>query len=132
MRQTIGMFVRASAASLQDELAELQRLRDRIAELEALLGARDADLFPIALPAQQRAILGLILRRASVTVSQIAAVIYGGRVDCDWRLRKTLKDFGITIETSRVDGGAGAYAMSADNKAKVRVLIAGNVGSARS
>ena len=112
----------------------MERLRDRVAQLEQVLGIdrslggkmRDAfGLEPAFVP-----ILGMIYKREFVTRGGLYTVVYGGRPECEWpderildvqicKLRKVLKKFGITIKTK---WGEGWY-MTRANKANVRAAL---------
>lgn len=112
---------------------ELQALRDRVQELEELLGVskeqRDM-MFSLKLSPQQTAFLGLIYRGDLVRRDAAYAVIYGARPECDRpddkildvqlsRIRARLRPKGITIETQ---WGVGWF-MTPKNKAILRGII---------
>ncbi|UGY23770.1 helix-turn-helix domain-containing protein [Bradyrhizobium septentrionale] len=116
-------------------MTELEALRDRVAQLEAILGVDEPFLVQLRLAfgltgATQPKILGMLLNRSFVTHDALYAMLYGHRPDCDLpcdktvdvhlsKLRKTLKGHGITFRTV-VDGG---YAMDTANKIKVRAKL---------
>lgn len=135
----------AAARSAADQLEELRRLRadlaaarDRIAELEDILGLH---LMPlpavVTLPPIKRQILGLLLRAGgALPVSIIQASIYGARPFADWpsrpqkcihvhihRLRTALAPFDVSIRTAPTHNGALGYIMPAASKARVRTLL---------
>lgn len=111
--------------------AEIERLRDRVEELERVLGADRAlssrlrDVF--GLEPGLAPILGMLMKRAFVSHSSLYTVLYAGRPDCDWpdekvmdvqicKLRRKLKKIGAVIETKWGEG----WLMTAANKAMVR------------
>lgn len=117
----------------------IERLRDRIEELETVLGIGrdDVEVYRRAfgLTRDQAKILGLIAKRnVTVTRAAIHTVLYGTRPDCDQpedlkiidvhvcKLRKPLRDAGVEIKS---DWGTGYYMMQAD-KAKMRAFLAAN------
>lgn len=115
---------------------ELQLLRDRVQELEELLGLsmEQRDLMsPLKLSPQQTALLGLIYRGNLIRRTAAYTSIFGARLECEQpddkildvqlsRLRAALKPRGITIETHR---GVG-WSMSSDNKERLRTAIGGS------
>lgn len=118
-------------------MSELQRLQDRIAELENVLGLTAR--FPGILPGgifRTRAcdqLLGLLMARTFVSHQSAYEALYGDRSECDqpttniiavtvcW-LRKGLKPYDIFIENKWSEG----FFISESNKAKLRALIEGN------
>lgn len=119
---------------------EVQRLRDRVAELEAALG--QTECFPVALLPRAvigrnsrvlcSKVLGLLLARKVVPACAAYAVIYGARPECDQpqsenvirvavsALRKALAPYGVTITHEH---GAG-YTMPDRAKRIVRAVMA--------
>ena len=113
---------------------ELQRLRDRIEQLEMILGVDEPLAVQLRLAfnltgSHQPRILGMLLNRTMVTHDGLWSMLYGNRPDADLptsdktihvhvhKLRKHLRDaFGIEFRTV-VDAG---YAMDVENKRKVR------------
>jgi two-component system cell cycle response regulator CtrA len=110
---------------------ELQRLHDRIEELETLLGVdrsttgRIRDAFGIEPRHVQ--IVGMLLARDFVQRDGLYTVLYGGLPEKDWpddkildaqicKLRPRLEPFGIEIKTKWGEG----WFMSKADKAKVR------------
>lgn len=118
-------------------MSELDRLRDRVEDLEHLLGITEH--FPRVLcPAIKGKfrrgfldpILGLLLARAYVPKEAMYEVLYGMRAEAEQPrtnvisvniciLRKVLKSHGIAITNI---WGKGYY-LTADDKAKLRALI---------
>lgn len=113
----------------------MQRLRDRVEELERFLGVdrtltnRLRSAFGIG-PDPAR-ILGMILQRNIVTHEAMYIVVYGARPDCDQpatkildvqvcKTRKALSGHGIKIKTHWGEG----WSMSLADKAKVRARLA--------
>jgi hypothetical protein len=114
-------------------ISEIQRLRDRIEELEGLLGIGCEDLDRLAvlgLPAICSTILGLLLKRAVVSREAAYVVVYGNRPETEqpqikgldvyvWRIRQRLRLHNVELKTQfRV----GWYLTSGD-KAKIKALI---------
>lgn len=121
-----------------DPLSEEQRLRDRVEELEGILGVGKSDVMAyrrvLRITPDQAKILGMLAKRTeTVTKTSIFTVLYGARPDCDQpgdvriidvevcKLRKSLRLKGICLRT---DWGAG-YSMSQADKAKLRSLMEG-------
>lgn len=111
-------------------MTELQRLRDRVEELEAAFGIRET--FPPALRIRKSwaQLLGMLLARDLVAREVAWTVMYGHRSeDCQPEikivdvyvssLRQALKPFNIVISRQ---WGVGHY-LTADNKKKLRALI---------
>lgn len=108
--------------------AENSALRDRIAELEELLGLTAAMPAMIALTKHEAMLLGIVLKREFVSKTAAMMALYG-RLDetPDTKivdvflshLRKKLNAHGIKIETK---WGEGIF-MDAANKALVRALM---------
>lgn len=115
---------------------EIERLRDRVEELEALLGVGWDDIASyrnaLRLTVDQAKILGLLAKRnVTVTRDAIYTVLYGARPDCDQpdmkiidvhvcKLRKPLRRVGVEIQS---DWGMGYYLLAAD-KRKLRDQVA--------
>lgn len=81
-------------------MSELQRLRDRVAELEALLGASEEDtvrLRALGLTKTSSLVLGIILKRPVASREAIYVAIYGARPDCDQPLIDTLDVYATRI-----------------------------------
>lgn len=119
--------------------AEVEHMRDRIAELEAVLGIKPAQ--PIAALLRPRfkgsyylaalePLLGMLLARELVSREAAYVGIYGARPEADQpdpgiipvllvRLRFGLKPYGITIQNVH---GRGWFLSLAD-KAKLRALL---------
>jgi hypothetical protein len=113
---------------------ELQLLRDRIDELEQILGV-DLSLTSrlrgaLGITRDQARMLGLLLNRNMVTHDAMFTVLYGDRPDCDQpqpkvmdvqlcKLRKVTSLHGIDIKTLVGEG----WQMPMAEKAKVRALL---------
>lgn len=112
---------------------ELQRLRDRVEELEELLGVHGEDkidpLVSLALTPMERRVLGVIYRWELVRRPKLYTLLYGARPECDqpaiklldvWvsKVRRYLTPFGIMIDHQ---DGAGWF-MTEENKAKLAAL----------
>jgi DNA-binding response OmpR family regulator len=114
-------------------MSELQRLCDRVEELEGLLGltmiGRDT-ILPIAITRAARPLLGLLLRRGQVTHSVAFTALYGDRPEAEQpelelvkiyilRLRRELGPHGIKIKT---EWGVG-YSMTSEDRKRTCVLL---------
>jgi DNA-binding response OmpR family regulator len=113
--------------------AELAFLRDRVAELEAILGIRDSALDPLYLlnlTRTQVAIVGLLYRSKVVSKDTLYTALYGGRSECDWPVAKTLdvqlnhtrqrlKPHGIEIRNKI---GVGWF-FDAESKQRIRRIV---------
>lgn len=117
-------------------MTELERLRDRVEELEGVLGVRREDIAvyraALGITREEAKILGLVAKRnVTVTRGSIYTVLYGTRPDCDQpevkiidvlvcRMRKPLRAIGSDI---RSEWGTGYYMTQAD-KAALRAFLA--------
>ena len=111
---------------------ELQALRDRVEELEAILGlAGVAGIEHLPLTRSQAAILGMLCRRDFCSRDSLFVALYGARTEvlqpevrvidvyiC--RIRRLLGERGIVIQNR---WGVGWW-LKAEDKAKVRLWIA--------
>jgi hypothetical protein len=113
---------------------EVQRLRDRIDELEQILGV-DRSLAnrlrgALCISRDQARMLGMLLSRNVVTHEAMYTVMYGARPECDQptmkimdvqlcKLRGRLKPHGITFRTLWGEG----WQMPMEEKAKVRAKL---------
>jgi hypothetical protein len=116
---------------------EADALRNRVEELQALLGVGNDDVSRLltvldATP-QQCEMVGFMLRRAVATRTALHTVLFGARPDCDQpeiklidvqmvRVRIALKKVGIDVRT---EWGSGGWAIPAADKAKLRRLMRG-------
>ena len=117
-------------------MSEIERLRDRIEELEQVLGVGSDDVAryrnALGITIEQAKILGLLMRRAgTVTRASIFTVLFGARPDCDQptddkvidvhvcKLRKPLRRLGVEI---RPDWGFG-YFITRNEKAALRAYL---------
>jgi two-component system cell cycle response regulator CtrA len=124
-------------------MSELQRLRDRIAELEELAGIGDDDVALIktatGLPMSACRILGAIRKRRGISSrDMIYGLVYGDRPECDQpemkildvhvvrvvRIRRALKPHGITIETV---WGVG-WSMTDEHRAALAAMMESYLG----
>ena len=120
-------------------MTETEQLRNRIQELEALLGVGNDDvsrlLTVLDATRQQAEIIGFILRRAVATREAIYTVLFGCRPDCDQpdiklievqivKIKAALGKIGIKIVT---EWGTGGWSIKAADKAKLRALMNGEV-----
>ena len=115
-------------------MSELQRLRDRIEQLESLLGldrniaGRLRDAFMIT--RAQAETLCFMLRRNFVSHEALYITLYGARPDCDQpdprimdvqvhHLRTALRKHGIALKTRWGEG----WTISPADKIKVRAVL---------
>lgn len=116
---------------------ELEQLRDRVAELERIIGLNEAiPLGKLLRPSGQwigacEPMAGILLSREFVGRETAFIALYGGRPEQDQpdikiidiiicRLRQALQPYQITVNTA---WGRGYY-MTAVNKAALRQLVA--------
>jgi len=110
----------------------LNHAMERIAQLEAILGFRDVSILGFT-PGQSR-MLGLLLRKGTVTKDMLFDALYGDRPDADvpdlktidvlvCQLRRKLKPHGIAFKTWY---GVG-YFMDEASKQKLRGLAEARV-----
>jgi DNA-binding response OmpR family regulator len=107
---------------------ETARLRDRVEELERLLGMRPVLPRMWGLTGREADVLGILLRRQVMTHTQLFEAIWGGDSDCDLKivevvvckLRAKLRPHGIAIRTEH---GVG-YFVPPESKATARAQIA--------
>jgi hypothetical protein len=115
-------------------MTELQRLRDRVEQLEEVLGINPTMAcrlhMAFSLETQLAEILGMLLSREFVTRGGLYAVLYGDLPESQWpqektldarlfHLRKALQPHGISIITR---WGHGWY-MRQEDKTKVRAAL---------
>lgn len=112
---------------------ELQRLRDRVAELEELLGITTIknEFWRLPLSPQQRAIISVIYTVKIASRDNLVRAIFGMRLDCDipendrqidvqlHRVRATLRKKGIELHNTF---GYGWW-MKDEDKAKLTTWI---------
>ena len=106
---------------------ETARLRDRIEELERLVGLRTVPPRLWGLTRQEADVLGILLRRQVMTHAQLFEAIWGGDSECDLKivevvvckLRAKLRPHGIAIRTEH---GVGYY-VPPESKAAAHALI---------
>jgi two-component system cell cycle response regulator CtrA len=109
---------------------ENESLRDRIFELEELLGQTfDSPAF-LGLTASEGKLFGVLLAREAMTKTLAMQTLYGERPDADLaeekiidvlvcKMRAKLEEWNLPIETNWGQG----YFMSAETKARARALI---------
>jgi hypothetical protein len=118
-------------------MSETEQLRNRLEELQGLLGVGNDDVSRLltvldATP-QQCEMIGFMLRRAIATRTALHTVLFGGRPECDQpemklidvqmvKVRASLKKLGIDIRT---EWGSGGWALAGADKAKLRRLMMG-------
>lgn len=113
---------------------DIQRLQDRVAELEHILGldrtltSKIREMF--ALEPEHAALLAVLYRREFVTRDALYAVLCSDKPECDWpdiktmdnrifKIRRKLEGHGITIDTTVGEG----WSMPAQSRATMRMLI---------
>jgi hypothetical protein len=114
---------------------EADALRNRVEELQALLGVGNDDvsrlLTVLDVTPQQCEMVGFMLRRAVATRTALHTVLFGARPDCDQpeiklidiqmvKVRKALEKVGVEVRT---EWGSGGWAIPAADKAKLRRLM---------
>ncbi|HEX5509850.1 MAG TPA: helix-turn-helix domain-containing protein [Pseudolabrys sp.] len=114
----------------------VQRLRDRIDELEAVLGTERSMVSRLrqafGLNRRQAQILGTLLARDMVTRPALYAVLYGDSPDDKWPddkvldshtccLRRALRNKGVSIRTHWGEG----WSIAPADKARIRVMLDG-------
>lgn len=117
-------------ARLEGLEAENQRLRDRVAQLEEVVGFTiDLPIF-LGLTTHEARLFGALMKRPVWTKEQLLFALYSGRHDDEQpeikiidvyvcKARKKLARFGIQIETLWGQG----YRLSPEMKAKAMALI---------
>ena len=114
---------------------EADALRNRVEELQALLGVGNDDVSRLltvldATP-QQCEMIGFMLRRAVATRTALHTGLFGARPDCDQpeiklidvqmvKVRKALEKVGVEVRT---EGGSGGWAIPATGKMRLRRLM---------
>jgi len=105
----------------------LDHALERIHQLEAILGMKST--FPSVFTLSEMKMLGVLLRKETVSVETLSDVLYGDRAEDDvpelktvhvliCKLRKKLAVYGIKIKTWYNVG----YVLDAVNKAKLKAL----------
>jgi len=117
-----------------DGATELERLRDRVEQLEQALGvdrsltSRLRTAFGLEPGVAQ--VMGMLMKRDFVTHDALYVVLYAARPECDWpdarivdtqisRPRRALRRHGITIRTQWGEG----WSMSPADKARVHAVM---------
>lgn len=127
-------------------MSELQRLRDRVEELETMLGISEGDMVlyrrTLRLDPDSARVLGFIVARRGRLASKadLFAALYGAKPESDWpesekiievricAIRKALKQIGVEIETYVGSG----YSMSVPSRTKLMGFLHGRSASSRS
>jgi|HubBroStandDraft_6_1064221.scaffolds.fasta_scaffold1252474_2 two-component system cell cycle response regulator CtrA len=107
---------------------ELARLRDRVEELEGLLGTRTACPRPWRLTGREAQVFGLLMRHSVCPRERIFAAIWGYDSEVDGKivdvtvchLRRKLRPLGLEIRT---EYGVG-YFLTPDGRRRARAMIA--------
>jgi hypothetical protein len=117
-----------------EETSEQMNLRNRIDELEKLLGI-DAD-YVLQLRGSLRlgmipcTAIGFISKRSYVSTESLFVALYGDRKECEqpnlnmvshtmWRVRRRLIPLGVVIDTQHING----YSMTPANKQKLHDYV---------
>lgn len=119
-----------AAARIEALEAENERLKGRIDQLEAAAGHNFAAPTSWGLTAHETRLLGVLMARRIATKDAIMAGIYRDRgVDAPeikivdvfiCKLRKKIRDLGLTIETKWGEG----YHLTPETKARINDLLA--------
>jgi hypothetical protein len=119
--------------------AEQEHLRNRVIELEALIGVGNDDISRILtvvdLTPQQAQIVGFMLRRAVATRDALLTVLFGNRPECDHpepklidvqmvKVKRALDKAGIKVQT---EWGYGGWSLRSADKVKLRAMMAGEI-----
>jgi hypothetical protein len=124
-------------------MSEMEKMRDRVLQLEQILGIDSSETGRIreafGLEPDLARIMGMLLKRNFVSHESLYTVMYGHRPECEWpdakvldvqicKLRRRLKPFAIVIVTRWGEG----WSISVANKVKARaVLDPAGVGTPR-
>jgi hypothetical protein len=115
-------------------MSELERMRDRLLQLEQILGIDSSETGRIreafGLEPDLARIMGMLLKRNFVSHESLYTVMYGHRPECEWpdakvldvqicKLRRRLKPFEIAIVTRWGEG----WSISVANKVKARAVL---------
>lgn len=112
-------------------MSELERLRERVRELEAVLGLRIDLPNALGLTPIETRIVGILISREIVSGEAIFSAVYGGKPYADQpdqkvvevhlvKIRRKLRKHGVKIKNSY---GVGYYIEKAD-RAKLKELAA--------
>jgi hypothetical protein len=113
---------------MRDVRTEIERLQDRIEELESLLGLSFIIAPKLALSGMECKILGMLIKQPLMTRSMALSAMYGYDVDNHHdgcvdvplhKVRKKLHKFGIKITTRQGDG----WFLSSEARAKLMPLL---------
>lgn len=115
-------------------MGEMEKMRDRLEQLEQILGIDRSETGRIrtafGLEPDLARILGMLLKRNFVSHESLYVVMYGHRPECEWpdakvldvqicKLRRRLKRHEILITTRWGEG----WSMSVPNKVKARAIL---------
>jgi hypothetical protein len=116
---------------------EADALRNRVEELQALLGVGNDDVSRLlavldATP-QQCEMIGFMLRRSVATWTGLHTVLFGARPECDQpemklidvQMVKVRKALEVGVEV-RIEWGSGGLAIPSAEKARLRRLMDGD------
>ena len=111
----------------------LQALRDRVDELEELVGVRQRDEWALPLSAMQEKLVGLLRKSAVVNKERAYVAMYGARPECDQpvdfkiidtmicNIRKKLAPYEIEISTKWGQG----YYLSEESRTRLDAFVVG-------
>lgn len=124
----------------EDLRAVILSQRDRIEELERILGLKAEFPWLVRLTGDQRRILGVLIARSGIVSQESLHVcLYGGKPDCDQpeikiidvqvcKMRATLKAYAARLGVAPVEigteWGRGFY-LTLENRVRARDLIRG-------
>lgn len=115
-------------------MSEMEKMRDRLEQLEQILGIDRSETGRIrqafGLEPDLARIMGMLLKRNFVSHESLYVVMYGHRPECEWpdakvldvqicKLRRRLKPYAIVIATRWGEG----WSMSVPNKVKARAVL---------
>jgi DNA-binding response OmpR family regulator len=115
-------------------MSEMERMRDRVLQLEQILGIDSSETGRIreafGLEPDLARIMGMLLKRNFVSHESLYTVMYGHRPECEWpdakvldvqicKLRRRLKPHDVTIATRWGEG----WSISVPNKVKARAVL---------
>jgi DNA-binding response OmpR family regulator len=109
-------------------MSELERLRDRVEELEALLGLRASIPDPYGLSPMEKKYVGILLKRNVANTEIFLTAIYGGLTERTphnvgvhiKNIRRKLAPWGFTIKNRWGEG----YYLDAESRAALKEACA--------
>jgi hypothetical protein len=113
--------------------SEVSRLRDRVEELEELIGLKVVGSRAAGLSVTQWLMAGLLLKRPLISREFAFRAIYGGRPESDQptdirtvdqhmcRMKRRLKAYGIVVKNTAHEG----YYLDASSRRRLKELVDG-------